>query len=60
MTQPTRIAAVLLTVVAIAHLARVVLGVEATVAGNMVPMWISIVATIVAGGVALMLWRDRR
>jgi hypothetical protein len=38
----------------------VVLGIEATVAGTAVPMWVSIVATIVAGGVALMLWRDRR
>ena len=60
MTQPTRIAALLLTAVAIAHLARVVLGIEATVAGTAVPMWVSIAATVVAGGVALMLWRDRR
>jgi hypothetical protein len=50
----------LLTAVAIAHLARVMLGIEATVAGDVVPMWVSIAATIVAGGVALMLWRDRR
>ena len=60
MTQPTLIAAILLTLVAIAHLFRVVLGIEATVAGTVVPMWVSIAATIVAGGVALMLWRDRR
>ncbi len=60
MTQPTRIAATLLTAVAVAHLARVVLGIEATVGGTEVPMWVSIAATIVSGGVALMLWRDRR
>ena len=60
MTQPTRIAATLLTAVAIAHLARVVLGVQATVADTIVPMWVSVAATVVAGGVALMLWRDRR
>jgi predicted phage tail protein len=60
MSQSTRIAAVLLTAVAIAHLARVVLGIEATVAGSVVPMWVSVGATIVAGGVAFMLWRDRR
>ncbi|MEO6222856.1 MAG: hypothetical protein ABIP90_06370 [Vicinamibacterales bacterium] len=60
MTQPTRIAATLLAAVAIAHLGRVVLGIEATVAGDVVPMWVSISAAIVAGGVALMLWRDRR
>ena len=60
MTQATSIAAVLLTVVAIAHLLRVLFGIEATVAGTMVPMWVSVAATVVAGGVALMLWRDRR
>ena len=60
MSQPTRIAAILLTAVAIAHLSRVVFGIEATVAGDVVPMWVSVAATIVAGGVALMLWRDRR
>ena len=60
MTQPRLVAAVLLTAVAIAHLLRVLMGIEATVAGTMVPQWVSIAATVVAGGVALMLWRDRR
>jgi hypothetical protein len=60
MTQATSIAAILLTVVALAHLARVLFGIEATVAGAIVPMWVSIAATVVAGGVALMLFRDRR
>jgi hypothetical protein len=60
MTQPTRIAAVLLTVVALAHLLRVIFGIQATVGDSVVPMWVSVAATIVAGGVALMLWRDRR
>ncbi len=50
----------LLTAVAVAHLARVGLGIQATVAGEVVPMWVSIAAAIVAGGVALVLWRDRR
>ena len=60
MTQPTLIAALLLTLVAVAHLLRVVFGVDATVGGTVVPMWVSVAATVVAGGVALMLWRDRR
>lgn len=60
MTRPTLIAAILLTLVAVAHLLRVILGIEATVAGTPVPMWISVGAVVVAGGVALMLWRDRR
>jgi hypothetical protein len=60
MTQPTRIAAVVLTAVALAHLSRVLFGIEVTIAGNITPMWVSIVGTVVAGGLAVMLWRDRR
>jgi hypothetical protein len=60
MTQPSRIAAALLTAVALAHLLRVIFGIPATVADSAVPMWVSVAATIVAGGVAVMLWRDRR
>lgn len=60
MTQPTRLAAVVLTAVALAHFSRVLFGIEATVAGNIVPMWVSIAGTVVAGGLAVMLWRDRR
>lgn len=60
MTRPTLIAAVLLTLVAIAHLLRVVLSIDATVGGTPVPMWASVAAVFVAGGVATLLWRDRR
>ena len=60
MTPASRIAAALLTVVALAHLFRVLFRVPATVADSVVPMWVSIAATVIAGGVALMLWRDRR
>jgi hypothetical protein len=60
MTRPTLIAAVLLALVAVAHLLRMLLNMEATIGGVAVPMWVSVIATVVAGGVAILLWRDRR
>jgi hypothetical protein len=60
MTKTTLVAAVMLALVALAHLARLIFTVEATVAGTSVPMWVSGIATVVAGGVALQLWREGR
>ena len=56
----TTLAAVLLGVVALAHLYRIVVPFEVTVAGQAVPQWVSIVGVIVAGGLAAMLWRESR
>ncbi len=60
MTRATLIAAVLLALVAVAHLLRMLFNMEATIGGVAVPMWVSVIATVVAGGVALLLWRDGR
>lgn len=60
MTRPTLIAAILLALVAVAHLLRMLFNMEATLGGVAVPMWVSVIATVVAGGVAMLLWRDRR
>ncbi len=56
----TTVAAVLLGVIALAHLYRLVRPFEVTVAGNAIPQWVSIVGLIVAGGISLMLWRESR
>ncbi len=53
-------ATVLLAVVSLAHLLRVIFGVQVTVADRFIPMWVSEVAFVVAGGMALMLWRSAR
>lgn len=53
-------AAVLLAVVSLAHLLRLIFGVQVTVADRFIPMWASAVAFVVAGGVAFMLWRGAR
>ena len=56
----TSVAAVLLGVIALAHLYRLVQPFDVTVAGETVPQWVSIVGLIVAGGISLMLWREAR
>ena len=53
-------AVVVLAVVSLAHLLRLVLGVRVTVADSVIPMWVSGVAFVVAGGLAVMLWRSAR
>ena len=53
-------AAVLLGLVALAHLYRVIQPFEVTVAGDAIPQWVSVVGVIVAGGISLMLWRESR
>lgn len=60
MTKTTLIAAVMLALVALGHLMRLIFKVEATVGGTSIPMWVSVIATVVAGGVALQLARERR
>ena len=56
----TTLAAVLLGVIALAHLYRLIRPFEVTVAGDTIPQWVSIVGLVVAGGIALMLWRESR
>lgn len=52
------IAAVLLSLVAVAHLLRIIFGVVFIVGDVTVSMWPSGVAVLVAGGVAFALWRE--
>jgi len=53
-------AAVLLAVVALAHLLRLIFGLQVTVADRIIPLWVSAVAFVVAGGMAITLWRGAR
>ncbi len=54
------IATVILALVALAHLLRIILRVEVTAGGTSIPMWLSGVVFVLAGGVAIMLWREGR
>jgi hypothetical protein len=40
------------------HLLRFVLGWDANIAGIEIPMWVSVAALVIAGGLAIGLWRE--
>ena len=54
----TVIAIALLSLIAVLQLLRFVLGWEVTVNGLSIPVWASGIACVVAGGLAVMLWRE--
>ncbi|HEX6376360.1 MAG TPA: hypothetical protein VFZ91_11645 [Allosphingosinicella sp.] len=56
----TTIAAIMLAILALAHLYRLIVGLAVVVNGTNVPQWISAVAAVVAGVLALMVWRESR
>jgi hypothetical protein len=60
MKPASTIAAVLLLGVAVFHVLRLVYGWQVTVAGDVVPMWVSIVGLVVAGALSALLWRESR
>ena len=52
------LAILLLTLVAIAHLLRLINGIEVTVGGWNVPEWVSVTGVIVPLAIAFLLWRE--
>jgi hypothetical protein len=56
----TTLAAVLFALIALAHLCRLIWGLEVVVGGTTLPQWVSLPGLIVAAGLALMLWRESR
>ena len=56
----TTITVAVFTLVAIMHLIRLFAGWEVIVTGFVVPVWWSAVGLLVAGGLALMVWREAR
>ena len=51
-------AILLLTLVALAHLLRLVFRVEVMAGGISIPMWVSIIACVVPALIAVLLWRE--
>jgi len=59
MNKPFTIAAVVIFgIVALMHVLRLLLGWDATIAGTEIPMWVSVAALVIAGGLAIGLWRE--
>ncbi len=56
----TVIAIVVLSSIAILQLTRLILGWEVSVNGVTIPVWVSGIALVFAGGLAIMLWRESR
>lgn len=56
----TIIAILVFSVVSVLHLVRYFLGWEVVINSVTIPMWVSIIGFIVAGGLAIMLWRDMK
>ena len=56
----TLVAVLVLSLVAIVQLIRLALGWEVSVNGVIIPVWVSGIAFVVAGGLAVMLWRESR
>jgi protein-S-isoprenylcysteine O-methyltransferase Ste14 len=54
------VAAVILLVVAAAHLLRIVDGWQVTIADSLIPMWVSWLGMLLAGFVGTMLLREAR
>jgi sterol desaturase/sphingolipid hydroxylase (fatty acid hydroxylase superfamily) len=55
----TRIAVVVLWLMALVQLLRFILRWEATLNGAPVPLWLSGLAAALAAGLAIMVWRER-
>lgn len=56
----TVMAIVVFALVAILQVTRLILGWEVAVNGLVIPLWVSGVASVIAGGLAVMLWRETR
>jgi hypothetical protein len=60
MSKPfTTIAVILLALGSLLQLLRFIQGWEITVNGITIPLWVSGIACLVLGGLALMVWRER-
>lgn len=55
-----RLATIFLALVSITQFLRLVLQVEVMAGGVRIPLWASAVACVVAGGLAILLWRESK
>ncbi len=58
MKPAARIATIFLALVALGHLLRLIFGVTVIAGGVAIPMWVSVLACVLTGGLSTMLWRE--
>jgi hypothetical protein len=56
----TTIAVGIFALVALIHILRLVFSWEVTIQGSIVSMWVSVLGAVIAGGLAVMVWRESR
>ncbi|MEA3063373.1 MAG: hypothetical protein QOJ94_3154 [Sphingomonadales bacterium] len=56
----TTLAVLVLALVALVHVFRLIRGIQVVFGSHIVPLWVSGVAAIVAGALAIMVWRESR
>ena len=54
------ITVIFLALVALVHLVRLLFAWEVTVQGIVIPVWVSAIAVVIPGALAIMLWRESR
>ena len=56
----THTAVFVLALVALVQLLRLVFGWQVVIQGHAIPMWFSVIALVVAGGLAATVWRESK
>ena len=54
------LAGIVFTLVALAHLARMVSGTEVVIGGSNIPQWVSAVGVVVPGFITWLLWKESK
>jgi len=54
------LAIIVFTLVALAHLARIITGTSLTVGETSIPQWVSLLGVVGPGLIATLLWRENR
>ena len=58
MNLSSQLAILVFSLVALAHLLRLIFQIEILVGGEIVPIWVSVIGLVVPGALAVGLWRE--
>ena len=60
MKPATLVATIFIALISVMHIIRFVLQVQVTAGGMIIPTWLSLIACVFTGGLAIMLWLENR